>query len=348
MMTLSFRVLNPRLVDEYPIDWQDVCYRAYKQYPEIKCADLPPNRWRFLGTWFLSPERHFQEWVGFILVGAMIVALVGPKLGRIDEVNDRASTSNSTGTSQLLYPKLWVKVATFSLYPYVAWTKLHWEGSNYPGRWLLFVGMPVGTLWIMSAGFSFISPWKCVDFRNRLLQTWLSFLPSLFPVLQSLVNDVSSVLRNGGNDVWDILYNMAYMCHVLYLFLVPLAYVFCGELSMRPAMLFGSQKAESSGIGSTLRLPIEWVMWQAVGNAIASIYYVGIITPASIYAGLNVNAMLMPYRANAGQSYRIHDMLWWFAYGCGIRFLFFIVELIIEAVRSRFSSRETREIKRKE
>ena len=48
---VSFRFLNPRLVDEYPQYMDDACYKGLGDEPEILCSDIPPNQFRFLGWW---------------------------------------------------------------------------------------------------------------------------------------------------------------------------------------------------------------------------------------------------------------------------------------------------------
>ena len=48
-LMFSFRFLNRHLVDKYPYQRDDICYLN----PDIICKDLPPNRLRFLGTWWV-------------------------------------------------------------------------------------------------------------------------------------------------------------------------------------------------------------------------------------------------------------------------------------------------------
>ena len=50
---VSFRFLNPRLVDEYPQYMDNACYKGFRDEPEILCSDIPPNQFRFLGWWWV-------------------------------------------------------------------------------------------------------------------------------------------------------------------------------------------------------------------------------------------------------------------------------------------------------
>jgi len=51
ILIMSFRFLNPRMVDEDPEFLDDVCYKGIGDEPEILCRDIPPNQLRFLGWW---------------------------------------------------------------------------------------------------------------------------------------------------------------------------------------------------------------------------------------------------------------------------------------------------------
>jgi len=147
--------------------------------------------------------------------------------------------------------------------------------------------------------------------------------------------------------------NVAYFCHALYLVLAPVYYVVVlGELSMfRPSDNTSTKSSSSSSkISSSsknnnsnnnnnnkikdimLLLPLECALRQAVGTAIAAIYYMGIVTPASIVAGLNVNFLLVGGGGDDGENFRLRYMLEWFVYGCVIRFLLGVLEFGIRRV----------------
>lgn len=233
-----------------------------------------------------------------------------------------------------------MKVATFVFYPLVASTKMSWPGSNYPGRWLMFVCMPVGTLWILSIIFccsSLSCGWRgrsgSDGFRYKirfwLLEIWLSSLPlitNLLPVLFD--NMISSIWkythgkvpgRQDGNNA-----TIAYFSHVLYLASAPVYYFWIGELS--------SHRTPRRVINGTLwTLVVDSTHRQIVGTAICVIYYMGIVTPASIVAGLNVNLLL----SGDGPNFRIHYVTKWFFYGCGIRIFLRAAKFALEMVRRR-------------
>ena len=72
----------------------------------------------------------------------------------------------------------------------------------------------------------------------------------------------------------------------------------------------------------------EGILWQVAGNAMACLYYFGVMTPLSIYAGLNVFGMLTPNDSNAGADFRIRDMSRWFAHGCMLRVILCLLEML--------------------
>ena len=324
----SFLFLNPRLVQQWPNQQDAVCYLAYNDEPEVFCRDIPPNRWTFLGTWFLSPERHFWEWVCFVCVGGLILKCIGPRLSGHSSLD--SGSQRGASRDQLFQPKRWMQMSTLLFYPYVAWTKLHWSNSNYPMRWLLFIGMPVGTLWILSALFTIVLPCVSVSAPNRyyMLQLWLSFVPSLFPVFEALFAQVSYLLSHGGKDIWETVYNLMYISHVICLGLVPAYYVIVeGQLSMMPL-----RQKNANALRSMLSGPLEWLQWQMVGNAWACLYYIGIMAPLSLYAGLSVNEMVTPGHPNADPNFRIWNMLRWFSYGCLLRGVICLLEFLLSVL----------------
>ena len=342
-----------------------------------------------------------MEWIGFVVTGIILLVLLGPKMGNFSSVPKNSlptagSSSAAINHSSLLKPKFWMKASTLLFYPYVSYTKLSWQGSYYPGRWLLFVGMPVGTLWIVSALFCFSSTGLALAFGNGhgygrtrtdyfrsalsvfgtgtnhhcrndtnglrfykirywLLEIWLSFLPILgggllvglfWGAVETLLAvDPVATLRNiratgvvahdGENAT------VSYFCHALYLTLAPVVYVLIGELTMHPRPLTLSNNSSSSRDDNNnehtnsishrfvvlRRLAVECALRQAVGTAVATLYYMGIVTPVSIVAGLNVNFLL---QGGGGEpNFRIYYVVRWFCYGWMVRFLLGVLEMII-------------------
>ncbi len=282
-------------------------------------------------TRYISPERHFWEWLGFTSVGMAILFWLGPKISS-------KAPSSPNATKNALIPRCWMKASTALLYPYVAYTKLSWPGSNYPGRWLLFVGMPVGTLWILSVVFCFSSLSRCgrsdecrCKLRFWLLEAWFSFLPLLVDVLPALFHEAIESIRiyangrmprsgeNGNNAT------ITYFCHGLYLVLVPVYYCWIGELSTHPTPTRDDNRVLWS-------LLINSALRQLVGTAILVTYYMGIITPAAIVFGVNVNFLLAGY---GGPNFRIFYVVQWFFHGCVIRYIVEIAKLTMHAIRRR-------------
>ena len=115
-----------------------------------------------------------------------------------------------------------------------------------------------------------------------------------------------------------------YISHVIYLGLVPAYYaIYEGNMSMIP-----QRQKDANALRSIISVPLEWLQWQMVGNAWACIYYIGIMTPLSLYAGLSVNEMVTPH-ANANPNFRIWNMLRWFRYGCLLRGLLCLLEVFL-------------------
>ena len=295
-----------------------------------------------LRTRYLTPERHFQEWVGFLVLGVIAVAILGPK------VAPNYAPSTSTARNDLA-PRLWMKGSSLLLYPYVAYTKISWQGSNYPGRWLMFVCMPVGTLWILSAlfcgsGISLNQNYCGKDKDNLrrykvrywLLETWISFLPLILDLIPALFGGaVSSTWQyasgkapRGGHDGENAA--IAYFCHCLYLVLAPVYYFWNGEL----LSLTHKARNNDGRIGTTL--VVDCVLKQVVGTSICAIYYMGIVTPAAIMAGLNVNFLLEGTDNGAdGSNFRIYCMVRWFCHGCAIRVLLGAAKRTGEMIQAR-------------
>lgn len=257
-----------------------------------------------------------------MVVGVTVVALLGSKVSS-------KYTPSITAKRNALTPRRWMIGSSLLFYPYVASTKLSWPGSNYHGRWLLFVGMPVGTLWILS--FLFCCSGICLRRRDAignqnsirddlykvrywLLETWFSFLPLLVDLLPGLFGGAMlSVWQyahgkapRSGHDGDNA--EIAYFCHALYLVLAPAYYFWIGELSLHPT--------RKTNARTLWMLAVDCALRQVVGTAICSIYYMGIITPASIILGLNVNFLLYD---GGGPNFRIYCVAMWFFYGCGIR-----------------------------
>ena len=233
-------------------------------------------------------------------------------------------------------------------YPSVAYTKLSWQGSNYPGRWLLFVCMPVGTLWILSAlfcgsGISLNQNCCGKDKHNLrrykvrfwLLETWISFLPLILDLIPALFGGaVSSTLQyasgkapRGGHDGENAA--IAYLCHCLYLVLAPTYYFWSSELSSH------THTRNNSGRRWTT-VVVDCALKQVVGTSICAIYYMGIVTPAAIVAGLNVNFLLEGIDGGPdGPNFRIYCVARWFCHGCAIRMFLGVAKLTEEMIQAR-------------
>ena len=267
-----------------------------------------------------------------------------------------------------------MQLSTVLFYPYVAYTKLSWDNSNYTGRWLLFVGMPVGTLWMISVCYNFTLQRICSIFikqqqqdlfvslyqiRYYMIHTiWISFLPPLFVLLPGLYTSMIAVLQsylipfnadarynNSANNktVGENLYDVCYFCHGYYLCVVPLYYIASGELSSLSTST--NQSMTSTTIKGKTTTHRRWsmirrcvrivaamirthVQHQIVGTSILAIYYFGLVTPASIIAGLNVNGMLVPMDGSTNLNFRLKYLVEWFIDGLGYRFILGLVELI--------------------
>ena len=248
-----------------------------------------------------------------------------------------------------LRPRKWMAFSTLVFYPRVSYTKLSWPGSNYPWRWLLFVGMPVGTLWLLSILFCLSSfgtsgnhgrdqnQKQLYRLRFWLLEIWLSFLPlvvHLLPglfqaMLSSIWNFVHGDIVSSGQDGDNA--TIAYFCHAMYLSTVPVYYVWIGELS------FEGFRVETRSVvlwklffGSALR--------QAVGTAVCVLYYMGILTPITIVAGLNVNSLLW---GGGGPNFRIWNAIKWFCHGWSIRIILGFVSIVMARHRTRKRGRDS-------
>ena len=224
-----------------------------------------------------------------------------------------------------------MKASSIFFYPYVACTKLSWPGSYYPQRWLMFVGMPVGSLWILSVLFCFSDRcWgRCIGVGSRkggsdnylryytiqfwLLETWFSCLPMIVEMLPELFSDAMFTLLQyadglpvrSGHDGDNA--SIAYFCHGFFLVLVPIYYFLIRELpSSPPPSLVPRQFFQRLS-----KLASDTAFRQVTGTAICVIYYMGIITPAAIVAGLNVNSLLVEKYYGEGKNFRIYCVARW-------------------------------------
>ncbi len=299
------------------------------------------HRFSFYATRYLSPERHFWEWLGFTVLGILVLTFLGPKI-------PSKSALSLARIDNTLSPRKWMAISTLVFYPFVSYTKLSWPGSNYPWRWLLFVGMPVGTLWLLSILFclsSFSVSGKHGRDRNQkqlykirfwLLEIWFSFLPLVVHLLPGLFQamlysiwnfshgDIVSSGQDGDNAT------IAYFCHGMYLSIVPFYYVWIGELSFHTEQL----RVETRTV-ILWKLSMDSALRQVVGAAVCVLYYMGILTPISIVAGLNVNFLLW---GGWGPNFRLWNVTKWFCHGWAIRIILGFVNVI--RTRHRTKRRE--------
>jgi len=321
-----------------------VCYRGIGDEPDVLCRDLPPNRLRFVGSWFLTPERHFWEWSAFILVGFTVLVTLVPKL------TPKFPSGRSAGLNALLAPRHWMKGCSIVFYPYVAYTKLSWPGSYYPQRWLMFVGMPVGTFWLLSVIFCFSDIFwgRCIGARNSrsssddeiwrytvrfwLLEIWFSSLPMLVVMLPGLFSDAmfnvltyanGITVRSGHNGDNA---SIAYFCHGFFLVLTPIYYFFIRELPSSPPPSLVPRQIYNR----IWTFALETALRQLAGTAILVIYYMGIVTLVAIEAGMNVNSLLVERYNGEGSNFRIYCVMGWLWQGWAIRCFLGGVKFVFE------------------
>ena len=266
-----------------------------------------------------------------MLFGFTLVVTLVPKL------TPKAPSGRSVDRNTLLAPRLWMKGCSLLFYPYVAYTKLSWPGSYYPQRWLMFVGMPVGTFWLLSVFFCFsdLCLGRCSGVGNGrttsdnairhyivrfwLLETWLSSLPMIIDILPGLFSDAVFTLlqyANGmavrsGHDGDNA--SIAYFCHGSFLVLTPIYYFLIRELPSSPLPSLVPRQIYSRW----WEFASETALRQLSGTAILVIYYMGIITPIAIEAGINVNSLLFQY--DEGPNFRIYCVATWLWQGWAIR-----------------------------
>jgi hypothetical protein len=306
----------------------------------------------------LTPERHFQEWISIVFIGILILLLFSGQFGRRRQPQPLQSTTAATtiqsdGSGKPYYyyylkSKLWMKISNLLFYPYVAYTKLSWDNSNYSGRWLLFLGMPVGSMWLLSFYFNFLIGNTASSSNKRQQQRlrrssyvviqiiWISLLPCLYPVFIDLYHGSFMIIKQyargtNSSTIWENTYELSYFCHTLYLFLVPIYYVLSGELSImfpQPSSL--NIESNSINMKYVASIILYVMKQQVIGTAIVSLYYFGIVTPSSIIAGLNVNFLLVPgyHGGSYNANFRLQYIIDWFVKGCKIRFCLCGIELI--------------------
>lgn len=198
--------------------------------------------------------------------------------------------------------------------------------------------------------------------RYFLLQIiWISFVPTLFVLLPPLFYSTKMLIDirfvNPNTIIWDDVYQLMNFCHVLYLCLVPIYYVSVGDLSV--VSTFSSSLSSSKSIttkDSTAATTANnhntntiqtiasskigiILCQQLIGTTILTLYYFGIITPASIIVGLNVNGMLVPINEllhplrNYDINFRLKYIRNWFFFGLLYRlFLWIVIEFVMRSI----------------
>lgn len=252
----AFYSLNTSLVDEPPPGTElDVCYLG-KQV--TFCRDLEHGKKFSVGSWYISPMQHAREFCAVTSICLLVLCWTFPILGRY-----HPCTNNRLKAVRPPFPlKLVVLMAVM--------VQVYYKAQGYKGK-IWFWLMPCNMNWLLLFFISFY-PALSWQVSHTILQMCISF--SGLAVVALVSPDV--------NDLFlPLEVPFFFISHAILAFF-PLYFVVTQQISTLP-----SQRTASAA-------SLYFVSWLLATCSIFGLFYFSVVTPLSIYSGLNLNYMLSP------------------------------------------------------
>jgi len=247
----------------------------------------------------LTPERHVLEWTFTTTVFLLLLSVLYPKLPKYK--------ANPNGENPLR-PPTWLRAIAFLFFCLM----IMYKSTGYSGK-LLMIAMPCNVLWCLAFALSFY-PNLSTHASHIICQLWISYTSLTIAALA--IPDTSDLVLP-----FELPY--FFIMHWLLLFF-PIYYLCSGKVSTLPFPNSGETYVSS------------FFKWWSFSCIMFGIFYVTIITPLSLYSGINLNYMLnpppTPGNIISGPNYRLMSCA-----GTSLSFLFIravmsLAELILRLV----------------
>lgn len=284
--------VNPSLLSDPPspeeVTGKDVCFNGVNGGDDVLCKDLPDGMRGGVGSWYISPERHIVE---YFVVSALTLLVIGAIMPRIVRY-----PSGKAGENVLRPPALirFISVFFFGL-------QCTYKYAGYPGKWLSVL-LPCNILWFLHAALSFYP--MSSHTAHIIIQLCVGY-SGLAMVALAVPDTDDCVLP---------FEEVFFFTHHYMLLAFPAYYI---GLSGKVSLLPDKSKGETFW-GNFMK-------WHLLSCALFGLFYFALVTPISVYSGLNLNYMLSPPPnpgdVVSGPYFRIMSI------GC-CSTLFFIVRLL--------------------
>ena len=300
--------LNPTLLQNPPpiteSSGNDICY----QDPIVYCKDLPFGMRGVVGSWFLSPNRIMIETIVILSIAILILSIVKPFIPSARIVSR---------------PSKLMRLATATIFT----LQLLYKLCGYPGKILVMV-MPCNVLWILNMIISFYG----INARTPSQQMIESYSNIVYYIIQIQFSYTALVFVALLNpDFSDtVLFGEVYFYYIHHFFLLYyiIHYLFInGQVSTMDIR----EKYGNHNGSLIVHQIISFLQWVLISCCYFAIFYFGIVTPLSIYSGLNLNYMLHPPPNQddlVGEWYRIMSIVYCAISFTVMRFILVLIEIV--------------------
>lgn len=258
-LNTSLLDLPPPLIEQ---TGQDVCYttRNRRGLSAVMtfCKDLEDGKRYAVGSWYISPRQHVSEGLICSILCAMLLLRSYLTLSKY-----HLPTKNAA-----IRPPLALRLLTFV----VVALQFYYKAQGYSGKMYFWV-MPCNMNWLLLFALSFY-PGLSWSASHLLLQMCVSF--SGLAVIALLVPDTSDLVLP-----FEVPY--FFISHAL-LSIYPFYFVATGQISTLPPVTGPKQHAVLE----------YFLVWWSIACSTFGLFYFGIVTPLSVYSGINLNYMLSP------------------------------------------------------
>jgi hypothetical protein len=286
---------------------QDVCYlkRNHIGFSSVMtfCKDLEDGKRFAVGSWYISPRQHVLECLICSIMCALFLIRSYLTLSKYHPPTKTAA----------IRPPLALRLITLV----VVSLQFYYKAQGYSGKMYFWV-MPCNMNWLLLFVLSFY-PGLSWGASHLLLQMCVSF--SGLAVIALLVPDTSDLVLP-----FEVPY--FFTSHAL-LSIYPFYFVATGQISTLPPVT-----------GTKQHNVMEYfLVWWSFACSTFGLFYFGIVTPLSIYSGINLNYMLSPppnQNILIGPWYRFLSTIF-------VGVIFFLLRLVatfVEWISTRSSRKE--------
>lgn len=253
--------VNPSLPSYPPpseeVTGKDICYVSNNGSDDVLCKDLPDGMRGSISSWYLTPERHLIEYASVTVLALLIIRAVMPGIARYP--------SGKAGENTLRPPALIRVISVFFFGLQCAY-----KCAGYPGKWLSML-LPCNVLWFLHTALAFFP--MSSNTAHIIIQLCVGYSGLAMAALAVPDTD----------DCVLPFEKVFFVLHHTMLLAFPAYHVgFSGKVSLLP-----DKKKGETFWGSFMR-------WHLLSCALFGLFYFTLVTPISIYSGLNLNYMMSP------------------------------------------------------